>query len=121
MKIGALSFCPADQGQELIKDTRLSKIYFTRSSETAKAIMNSIDTELASECDGNNPCIIVLGIRPRTQKEIKHQEIQIATVAKINGGAVCGRPQTIITSKNWLNVKNSSQHLKLLFKLIPLQ
>ena len=52
--------------------------------------MNSIDTELASECGGNNPCIIVPGIRPWTQKEIKHQEVQIATVAKINGGTACG-------------------------------
>ena len=38
---------------------------------------------------------------PWTKKEIKHQEVQIATLAKINGGAVCGLPQTIITSKKW--------------------
>ncbi|OEZ33648.1 hypothetical protein AS144_04135 [Francisella endosymbiont of Amblyomma maculatum] len=68
----------------------MSKIYFTRSSETAKSIINSTDIELASECGGNNLCIIVSGIRPWTQKEIRHQEVQITTVAKINGGAVCG-------------------------------
>ncbi|MFV9925294.1 MAG: hypothetical protein AB8U93_06765 [Francisella endosymbiont of Hyalomma scupense] len=93
-----------------MKHTRLSKIYFTRSSKIAKAIINSTDTELAYECGGNNPCIIVSGIRPWIQKEIKHQEVLIATVAKINGGAVCGHPQTIIISKNRLNMKNSSQH-----------
>lgn len=99
--IGALSFCLADQGQELTKDKRLSKIYFTGSSETAKAIMNSTDTKLVSEYGGNNPCIIVPGVRAWTKKEIKHQAVQIATMAKLNGGAVCGRPQTIVTCKNW--------------------
>jgi hypothetical protein len=56
---------------------------------------------LVSECGGNNPCIIVPGDRPWTEKEIKHQAVQIATAAKLNGGAVCGRPQTLVTSKQW--------------------
>jgi hypothetical protein len=32
---------------------------------------------------------------------MKHQAMQIATNCKINGGAVCGRGQTIVTSKQW--------------------
>lgn len=98
---GALSFCDADQGRTLTKDERLHKIYFTGGTSTAQAIMNATDTELVSECGGNNPCIIVPGARPWTEKELHHQALQIATVAKLNGGAVCGRPQTLVTSKHW--------------------
>ncbi len=101
INIGALSFCDADQGRTLTQDERLTKIYFTGGSGTAQAIMNATDTDLVSECGGNNPCIIVPGDRPWTEKEIHHQAVQIATMAKLNGGAVCGRPQTIVTSKNW--------------------
>ena len=54
---------------------------------------------LVSECGGNNPCLIVPGTW--TEKEIAHWAIQIASAGKLNGGAVCGRPQTIITSRNW--------------------
>ena len=99
--IGALSFCGSDQGRELTKEPRLSKIYFTGGTKTAEAIMKATDTPLVSECGGNNPCIIVPGDRPWTDKEIEHQAIQIATMAKLNGGAVCGRPQTLVTSKHW--------------------
>ena len=98
---GALSFCDADQGRGLTKDDRLSKIYFTGGASTAQAIMSATDTELVSECGGNNPCIIVPGDRPWTDKEIQHQAVQISTMAKLNGGAVCGRPQTLVTCKNW--------------------
>lgn len=96
-----LSFCDADQGQALTADPRLTKIYFTGGTGTAEAIMSSTTTPLISECGGNNPCIIVPGIRPWTAKEIEHQAVQIATMAKINGGANCGRPQTLVTSKHW--------------------
>ncbi len=99
--VGALSFSDADQGRALTQDKRLSKIYFTGGTGTAEAIMKATDTELVSECGGNNPCIIVPGDRPWTAKEIHHQAVQIATMAKLNGGAVCGRPQTLVTSKNW--------------------
>ena len=99
--VGALSFCDADQGRVLTQDGRLSKIYFTGGTGTAKAIMGATETPLVAECGGNNPCIIVPGDRPWTDKEITHQALQIATMAKLNGGAVCGRPQTIVTSKNW--------------------
>jgi acyl-CoA reductase-like NAD-dependent aldehyde dehydrogenase len=98
---GALSFCDADQGRELTADERLTKIYFTGGSATAHAIMNATDTELVSECGGNNPCVIVPGDRPWTEKEIAHQAAHIITIAKLNGGAVCGRTQTIVTSRNW--------------------
>ncbi|MFC4892479.1 aldehyde dehydrogenase family protein [Pseudofrancisella aestuarii] len=101
IEIGALSFCEPNDGQALTQDKRLSKIYFTGGAKTAEAIMDSTNTPLISECGGNNPCIIVPGDRLWTKKEIKHQAIQIVTIAKLNGGAICGRPQTIITSKNW--------------------
>jgi acyl-CoA reductase-like NAD-dependent aldehyde dehydrogenase len=99
--VGALSFCDASEGRALTQDPRLSKIYFTGGTSTAQAIMNATDTEVVSECGGNNPCIIVPGDRPWTEKEIQHQALQIATAAKLNGGAVCGRPQTLVTSKHW--------------------
>ncbi|WP_251359160.1 aldehyde dehydrogenase family protein [Kangiella sp. TOML190] len=98
---GAISFCDADQGQELTKLEGISQIYFTGGAQTAKAIMSATDTPLVSECGGNNPCIVVPGDKPWSDKEIEHQAIQIATVAKMNGGAVCGRPQTLVTSKQW--------------------
>ncbi len=101
VEIGALSFCDPEFGRELTADSRLTKIYFTGGAETAKAIMASTDTPLISECGGNNPCIIVPGDRPWTDKEIEHQAIQLATIDKMNGGAVCGRVQTIVTSKHW--------------------
>ncbi len=98
---GALSFCDASEGRALTQDERLYKIYFTGGTGTAQAIINASDTEVVSECGGNNPCIIVPGDSPWAEKEIQHQAVQIATMAKLNGGAVCGRPQTIVTSKNW--------------------
>lgn len=96
-----LSFCDADQGQDLTVDPRLSGIYFTGGTGTAEAIMSATETPLISECGGNNPCIIVPGDRPWTKKEIEHRAVQIATMAKFNGGASCGRPQTTVTSKYW--------------------
>ncbi|MGR7379620.1 aldehyde dehydrogenase family protein [Klebsiella aerogenes] len=96
-----LSFCDADRGQDLTVDPRLSRIYFTGGTATAEAIMSATETPLISECGGNNPCIIVPGDQPWTKKEIEHQAVQIATMAKFNGGANCGRPQTLVTSKHW--------------------
>lgn len=101
IKHGALSFCTSDQGRDLSVDPRLTKIYFTGGTGTAEAIMSATDTPLISECGGNNPCIVVPGDRPWTQKEIDHQALQIATMSKMNGGAVCGRVQTLVTSKHW--------------------
>lgn len=96
-----LSFCDADQGKEMSKLDGLDAIYFTGSTGVAHAIQDAASAPLISECGGNNPCIIVPGERPWTDKEIERQAIQLASVGKLNGGAVCGRPQTIITSKNW--------------------
>lgn len=101
VELRVLSFCDADQGQALTADPRLTRIYFTGGSATAEAIMSATNTPLVSECGGNNPCIIVPGDRPWTKKEIEHQAVQIATMAKLNGGANCGRPQTLVTSKHW--------------------
>lgn len=101
VEVGALSFCGSKGGRELTKDQRLSKIYFTGGTSTAEAIVKATGTEVVSECGGNNPCIIVPGDRPWTEKEIHHQAVQIVTIAKLNGGAVCGRPQTLVTSKHW--------------------
>ena len=95
----AVAFCDADQGRELSKLAGLHSIYFTGSTGVAHAIQDAASVPLISECGGNNPCIIVPG--KWTKKDIKRQAIQLASVGKLNGGAVCGRPQTIITSANW--------------------
>ncbi len=95
----ALAFCGADQGREMSGLEGLHSIYFTGSTGVAHAIQNAASVPLVSECGGNNPCIIVPG--KWSDKDIKRQAIQLASVGKLNGGAVCGRPQTIITSKNW--------------------
>lgn len=95
----ALAFIDADQGREMSALEGLDAIYFTGSTGVAHAIQDAASAPLVSECGGNNPCLIVPG--HWTDKEIEHWAIQIASVGKLNGGAVCGRPQTIITSKNW--------------------
>ncbi len=96
----ALAFIDADQGQAMSALEGLHAIYFTGSTGVAHAIQETASAPLVSECGGNNPCLIVPG-RKWTDKEIKHYAVMIASVGKLNGGAVCGRPQTIITSKNW--------------------
>lgn len=101
VEYSALSFCGDDQGEVLVKDKRLTKIYFIGSTEIAQAIMAATKTEVVSECGGNNPCIIVPGDSPWTEKQLRHHAIMIATGGKVNGGAVCGRIQTVITCKNW--------------------
>ncbi|MGV6804439.1 MAG: aldehyde dehydrogenase family protein [Ruegeria sp.] len=95
----ALVFIGADQSHEMPKLEGLDAIYFTGSTGVAHAIQNAATAPLVSECGGNNPCIIVPG--KWTEKEMKHWAVQIVSAGKLNGGAVCGRPQTIITSKNW--------------------
>jgi len=97
----ALAFCDVEHGRELTRDPRLAKIYFTGGAPSAKAIMAATDTELVSEAGGNNPCVIVPGDRRWTASEIRHQALQIATMVKINGGSVCGRVQTLVTSRHW--------------------
>ena len=97
--INAVAFCGANQGREMSTLEGLHAIYFTGSTGVAHAIQNQASAPLVSECGGNNPCIIVPG--KWTDKDVKRQAIQLASVGKLNGGAVCGRPQTIITSKNW--------------------
>jgi hypothetical protein len=59
--------------------------------------MAATDTPVVAECGGNNPCIVVPGDAPWTDKEITHQARQFVTLAKMNGGAVCGRAQTLNT------------------------
>lgn len=97
--INAVAFCDADQGREMSTLEGLHSIYFTGSTGVAHAIQKQANAPLVSECGGNNPCIIVPG--KWSAKDLKRQAIQLASVGKLNGGAVCGRPQTIITSKNW--------------------
>ncbi|KAA3632090.1 MAG: aldehyde dehydrogenase family protein, partial [Bacteroidetes bacterium] len=91
----AVAFCDASQGREMSTLEGIHSIYFTGSTEVAHAIQNAASVPLVSECGGNNPCIIVPG--KWTDKDIKRQAIQLASVGKLNGGAVCCRPQTIIT------------------------
>ncbi|WP_210418712.1 aldehyde dehydrogenase family protein [Aliikangiella coralliicola] len=99
IELKAVAFCKADQGREMSELEGLHAIYFTGSTGVAHAIQNQAKAPLVSECGGNNPCIIVPG--KWSDKDIKRQAIQLASVGKLNGGAVCGRPQTIITSRNW--------------------
>ena len=97
----ALAFIDADQGREMSALNGFDAIYFTGSTGVAHAIQVAAGAPLVSECGGNNPCLIVPGDRPWKSSEIDHWALQIASVGKLNGGAVCGRPQTIITSRNW--------------------
>lgn len=97
----ALSFLEDDPTFHLNTDPRVGTLYFTGGTGTAERIMAGTSTPLVSECGGNNPCIIVPGDRPWTEKEIVHQAMLLATLGKMNGGAVCGRAQTIVTSKHW--------------------
>jgi acyl-CoA reductase-like NAD-dependent aldehyde dehydrogenase len=101
VELGALAFCDADEGRELTQLRGLTAIYFTGSTNSARAIMAATNTPLVAECGGNNPCIVVPGDRPWTEKEIAHQAVQFVTLAKLNGGAVCGRAQTLVTSRQW--------------------
>lgn len=96
-----IAFIDADQGRAMTTLEGLDKIYFTGSTAVAKAIGSAASAPLISECGGNNPCIIVPGDRPWTKKEIEHQAIQVTTISKLNGGAVCGRIQTLVVAKDW--------------------
>ena len=113
IEVKALAFCGADQGKEMSKLKGLHSIYFTGSTGVAHAIQDAASVPLVSECGGNNPCIIVPG--KWKEKDLRRQAIQLASVGKLNGGAVCGRPQTIITSKSW---KQREQFLSELKKAI---
>ena len=97
----ALVFIEPEEARAMTTLKGLHSIYFTGSTSVAHAIQKAASAPLVSECGGNNPLLIVPGDRAWTEKEIKHQALQVASVGKMNGGAVCGRPQTIITSKNW--------------------
>ncbi len=97
----AMAFVNEDPDRQLNTDPRIAKLYFTGSTSTAERIMASTDITLVSECGGNNPVIIVPGDRLWTDDEIRHQAEMIVSVGKLNGGAVCGRGQTLVTSRHW--------------------
>jgi acyl-CoA reductase-like NAD-dependent aldehyde dehydrogenase len=97
----ALAFIGPEESKAMSALESLYAIYFTGSTGVAHAIQNNAKAPLVSECGGNNPLLIVPGDRPWTDKEIEHQALQLVSLAKMNGGAVCGRVQTIITSKSW--------------------
>lgn len=101
IKYQALIFYNVNKGKNLIQNNKLKKIYFTGNTKTAKKILELTSSKLVAECGGNNPCIIIPGKKPWTKKEIDYNAKLIATFAKMNGGAVCARPQTLITCKNW--------------------
>lgn len=111
-----LSFCLPSQAQELTADPRISKIYFTGTTEATKDIIEAsseVNAELITDCRGNNPCLIVPGDKLWTKREMEYQAMQIASMAKINGGATCGRIQTIITSKHWVQREEFLARLKI--------
>ncbi len=97
----ALVFIEPEEARAMTALDGLHAIYFTGSTGVAHAIQNNAKAPLISECGGNNPLLIVPGDRPWTDKEIRHQALQVASVGKMNGGAVCGRVQTIVTSRKW--------------------
>ena len=97
----ALVFIEPEESRAMTGLDGLHSIYFTGSTGVAHAIQNNASAPLVSECGGNNPLLIIPGVRPWTDKEVKRQALQVASLGKMNGGAVCGRIQTIITSKNW--------------------
>lgn len=97
----AVVFIEPEEARSMTSLEGLHAIYFTGSTGVAHAIQNNAKAPLVSECGGNNPLLIIPGDKPWTDKEIKHQAIQVASLGKMNGGAVCGRVQTVITSKNW--------------------
>lgn len=97
----ALVFIEPEEGRAMTGLEGLHAIYFTGSSGVAHAIQKNAKVPLISECGGNNPLLIIPGEKPWTDKEIAHQALQVVSVGKMNGGAVCGRVQTIITSKKW--------------------
>lgn len=71
----------------------------TPSTGVAHAIQNAAKAPLISECGGNNPCILIPG--KWSVKDMRRQAIQLASAGKLNGGTICGRPQTLVTSKGW--------------------
>lgn len=101
IKARALEYCNVDEGEALSKLEGLHQIYFSGEEKTNSKIIKSTNTPVVSQLGSNNPLIIVPGIRPWTISEIKHKANEIATVSKLNGGAICGRPQTIITCAKW--------------------
>lgn len=101
VELGAVAFLDGDQSRALTADDRIDVLYFTGGVETAKIIERTSKAVLVSELGGNNPCIVVPGDRPWTEAELRHQAIELATQAKLNGGAVCGRAQTLVTSRHW--------------------
>ncbi|MFT3979267.1 MAG: aldehyde dehydrogenase family protein [Ferruginibacter sp.] len=97
----ALVFIEPEESRAMTSLGGLYQIYFTGSTAVAHAIQKNAKAPLVSECGGNNPLLIIPGDTPWTDKEIKHQAMQVASAGKMNGGAICGRPQTIVTSKKW--------------------
>jgi acyl-CoA reductase-like NAD-dependent aldehyde dehydrogenase len=99
--VNALRFVDVAAGQELVKDARLTRIYFTGGAPTAHAILKATSTPLISECGGNNPHMIVPGDKPWSDGDIRHHAALLATFGKASGGSVCGRPQTIVICRAW--------------------
>lgn len=97
----ALVFIEPEEARAMTSLNGLHAIYFTGSTGVAHAIQKNAKAPVVAECGGNNPLLIIPGHKPWTDKEIKHQALQLVSVGKMNGGAVCGRVQTIITSKKW--------------------
>lgn len=102
VEVGALSYCLPDQGPELVKDPRVDQIYMTGAEETAQEIRKMTDKPCVFETGSVNPVILVPSMKRKWRpKELRHHALQIASAGKFNGGHFCGRPQVIVTSKNW--------------------
>ncbi len=96
-----LSYCDTNEEERLTQLSDLHQIYFHGSEHTVSKIKKQSNTAIVAQIGGNNPVIIVPGLKPWSLEEIQHQVNELVTAAKLNGGATCGRPQTVITCKKW--------------------
>ena len=101
VQMGALAFCDAHQGEALIQDPRIDKVYFTGGRESARSILQSTDKPVVCELGGVNPMIITPSTKTWSSFALRHHAQQIVSVGKLNGGHICARPQLLVTCKQW--------------------
>lgn len=73
-----LAYCNSDEGKELVKLNNLHKIYFNGSEKTLDELKKLTKTTILSQIGGNNPIIVVPGLKPWTlsEKDTKQMKLQ---------------------------------------------
>ncbi|MFI3246364.1 MAG: hypothetical protein R3Y10_07730 [Ferrimonas sp.] len=89
------------QCSEISIDPRFDAIYCTGYSTAAPVTAAGASVPILSDCGSNNPALIVPGITPWSEAQIRHYAQQFVRQTLYNGGADCGRIQTLITSRQW--------------------